>query len=83
VVTTRVEPGGPSGPATWVQEGQDDGSGFDLDEALEQSPRRHFGLRFMRERAQLVNARLEITSDARAGTTVRLCLEPVEGSRQG
>jgi signal transduction histidine kinase len=83
VVTTRLEPAGLSDLATWVLEVQDDGSGFAIDEALEQSPRRHFGLRFMRERAQLVNARLEITSDGRAGTTVRLCLEPVEGSRQG
>jgi signal transduction histidine kinase len=83
VVTTRLAPDATAGGPTWILEVQDDGKGFAIEEALEQSPRRHFGLRFMRERAQLVNASLEITSEGAAGTTVRLRLEPVEGSRLG
>ena len=47
----------------------------------EQAARRHFGLRFMRERAQLVGGQLEIVSEAAAGTTVRLRLDPRERSR--
>jgi signal transduction histidine kinase len=49
---------------------EDDGKGFDpiLVEGL------HFGLATMRERAQQVNAQLEIDSHVGAGTIVRICL---------
>jgi signal transduction histidine kinase len=83
IVVTRLSPAaGPSGSG-WVLEIQDDGRGFSVDEVLEQSARRHFGLRFMRERAALVNGNLEIASDEASGTTVRLRLEPRERSHQG
>jgi signal transduction histidine kinase len=67
-------------PPAWVLEVSDDGQGFSVDEALERSTNRHFGLRFMRERAQLIGARLEIVSDPAAGTTVRLAVDPRERS---
>ena len=67
-------------PPAWVLEVTDDGQGFSVDEALERSTNRHFGLRFMRERAQLIGARLEIISNPTAGTTVRLAVDPGERS---
>jgi signal transduction histidine kinase len=83
IVATRQQPSnGPGGPA-WVLEVHDDGRGFSVDEVLERSARRHFGLRFMRERAQLVNGVLEIVSEGPRGTTVRLRLEPGERRDQG
>ncbi len=63
-------------PDTWVLEVTDNGQGFSVDETLDRTPKRHFGLRFMRERAQLIGARLDIVSDPATGTTVRLALEP-------
>jgi signal transduction histidine kinase len=82
IVATRDDPAeAPRGPA-WVLEVRDDGRGFSVDEVLERSARRHFGLRFMRERAQLVNGHLEIDSDVATGTTVRLRLKPRERSEQ-
>jgi signal transduction histidine kinase len=63
-------------PDTWVLEVKDNGQGFSVDETLDRTPKRHFGLRFMRERAQLIGARLDIVSDPATGTTVRLALEP-------
>jgi two-component system, NarL family, sensor histidine kinase DegS len=63
-------------PDTWVLEVTDNGQGFTVDETLDRTPKRHFGLRFMRERAQLIGARLDIVSDPATGTTVRLALEP-------
>lgn len=47
----------------------DDGRGFDLGEINQED---HFGLRGMRERAELFGARLEILSEAGDGTTIRL-----------
>lgn len=80
-VVTRVEPpDAPDQPGWWVLEVQDDGDGFVVD-APETAARRHFGLRFMRERAQQVGGQLEIVSGAAAGTTVRLRLHPRERSR--
>jgi len=81
-VTTRLEPN-PDPPSHdwWILEVHDDGRGFSVDEVAEQAGRRHFGLRFMRERAQLVGGWLEIVSGAAAGTTVRLKLDPRERSR--
>lgn len=67
-------------PPAWVLEVTDDGQGFSVDEVLERSTNRHFGLRFMRERAQLIGARLEIISNPTAGTTVRLAVDPGERS---
>lgn len=83
IVATRQHPAANGSAGAWVLEVRDDGRGFSVDEVLERSARRHFGLRFMRERAQLVNGDLEIVSDGVAGTTVRLRLEPGERSDQG
>jgi len=81
-VTTRMEPHAePPSHDWWILEVHDDGRGFSIDEVAEQAGRRHFGLRFMRERAQLVGGWLEIVSGAAAGTTVRLKLDPRERSR--
>lgn len=64
----------------WVLEITDNGHGFAVDEMLDQGSKRHFGLRFMRERAQLIGARLEIISNATSGTTIRLALDPAKRS---
>jgi signal transduction histidine kinase len=58
----------------WVLEVGDDGQGFDVAGMTAQSNRRHFGLRFMRERAQLLGAQLSIDANAAAGTVVRLSI---------
>jgi two-component system sensor histidine kinase DegS len=80
-VTTKLEPPDSSEqPDWWTLEVEDDGTGFVVD-APETAARRHFGLRFMRERAQQVGGQLEIVSGAAAGTTVRLRLHPRERSR--
>ncbi|MBN1874702.1 MAG: sensor histidine kinase [Anaerolineae bacterium] len=54
---------------------KDDGQGFDLEnmdqEALSDLEH-HFGLRGMRERAEMIGAQLTITSEPGKGTTVRL-----------
>jgi signal transduction histidine kinase len=63
-------------PDTWILEVTDNGKGFSVDETLDRTPKRHFGLRFMSERAQLIGARLDIVSDPATGTTVRLAVEP-------
>ena len=60
IVATMHHPGSDGAPGAWILEVRDDGTGFSVDEVLERSARRHFGLRFMRERAQLVNGELEI-----------------------
>jgi two-component system sensor histidine kinase DegS len=62
--------------AQWILEIADNGRGFPVDDVVDQTSKRHFGLRFMRERAQLIGARLEIVSNPAVGTTVRLALEP-------
>ena len=80
-VVTRMEaPDASDQPGWWILEVQDDGEGFVVD-APETAARRHFGLRFMRERALQVGGQLEIVSGAAAGTTVRLRLHPRERSR--
>ncbi len=48
----------------------DDGQGFDLSD---QTVEERFGLRGMRERAELIGGMLEVRSAPGAGTTVRLC----------
>jgi len=80
-IVTRVEPADAANqPGWWILEVHDDGKGFQV-EAAENAASRHFGLRFMRERAQQVGGQLEIVSGAAAGTTVRLRLHPRERSR--
>ena len=76
LITTSLESSRKNrSPDTWVLEVRDNGQGFSV-ETLDRTPKRHFGLRFMRERAQLIGARLDIVSDPAKGTTVRLALEP-------
>ena len=59
----------------WVVEVRDDGRGFDADEPP-LSGRRHFGLQFMRERAELIGARFEVRSSPNLGTAVRVTIPP-------
>lgn len=73
-IATRVEDG------TWVVEIRDDGRGFDAG-AIAARGRRNFGLQFMRERAELIGATLEVSSRPEAGTVVRLAIPIEEESR--
>ena len=57
---------------------RDDGRGFDSETVAAQG-RRHFGLQFMRERAELIGARLDIRSRPDGGTVVRLTI-PTDGA---
>jgi signal transduction histidine kinase/ligand-binding sensor domain-containing protein len=50
----------------------DDGSGFDPALVDQSGKHRHFGLVGMRERAQRIDARLEVSSTPGAGTTIEL-----------
>jgi two-component system, NarL family, sensor histidine kinase DegS len=59
----------------WEVEVRDDGRGFDSDEPPV-SGRRHFGLQFMRERAELIGARFEVRSSPNLGTAVRMVIPP-------
>jgi signal transduction histidine kinase len=61
--------------AGWVVEVRDDGRGFDAD-APPVGGRRHFGLQFMRERADLIGARFEVRSSPNLGTAVRMTIPP-------
>lgn len=70
MVTRTIE--GPDGGRKWQLEIGDDGSGFDLDGVMAHPNRRHFGLSFMRERADLLGSELSITTSPAAGTVVRL-----------
>jgi signal transduction histidine kinase len=60
---------------SWVVEVRDDGLGFDTDDPP-LSGRRHFGLQFMRERAELIGARFEVRSSPNLGTAVRMTIPP-------
>lgn len=51
----------------------DDGAGFD---ALDASDDSHVGLKIMRERAALIGARVDVSSDPGQGTAVTLTLPP-------
>ncbi len=62
----------------FVLEVRDDGRGFDS-EAVAAQGRRHFGLQFMRERAELIGARLDVRSRPDGGTVVRLTI-PTDGA---
>jgi two-component system nitrate/nitrite sensor histidine kinase NarX len=77
-ITTRVERRGKRD--AWILEVRDDGRGFDVAETLGRDSRRHFGLRFMRERADLIGAHLEIEPERSAGTLVRLTIDDTERS---
>jgi two-component system sensor histidine kinase DegS len=59
--------------AGWVLEVGDDGRGFDTGGVAARG-QRHFGLRFMRERAELIGARLDVRSRPGDGTIVRLAI---------
>jgi two-component system sensor histidine kinase DegS len=59
----------------WTVEVRDDGKGFDADDAPA-GGRRHFGLQFMRERAELIGARFEVRSSPDLGTAVRMTIPP-------
>ena len=72
VATTDTE-------TAWTVEVGDDGRGFDV-EAVAARGRRSFGLQFMRERAELIGAELEIRSRPGAGTIVRLTI-PMGGGQ--
>ena len=63
-IATRVDDDG-----GWTLEIVDDGRGFDADLVRDGSGR-SFGLRFMRERSELIGARLEIATRPSAGTRV-------------
>ena len=65
-VATRTADG-PDGE--WMIEIVDDGRGFDPD-IVRDGANRSFGLRFMRERAELIGARLELQSNPSAGARV-------------
>jgi two-component system sensor histidine kinase DegS len=71
-----------TGPATsdhqWVLEVGDVGRGFDLDTVASHPNRRHFGLRFMRERSDLLGSQLSIQTSPAAGTVLRLTIDPGE-----
>jgi two-component system sensor histidine kinase DegS len=64
-VATALEDG------TWVLEVRDDGRGFDIGTVAARG-RRNFGLQFMRERAELIGAQLDVRSRPEGGTVVRL-----------
>ena len=74
-VATQVEDG------EWVLEVRDDGRGFDIG-AVAARGRRNFGLQFMRERAELIGARLDVRSRPEGGTVVRLAI-PTKASTGG
>ena len=69
-ITSRID------DALWVVEVRDDGAGFDVGSVATRG-RRNFGLQFMRERAELIGAALEVSSRPDAGTVVRLAV-PLE-----
>jgi signal transduction histidine kinase len=66
-VVTRLTDG------SWVLEVRDDGRGFDIG-AVAARGRRNFGLQFMRERAELIDARFDVRSRPDGGTVVRLAI---------
>lgn len=68
------ESASPDGMRLWKLEVGDDGRGFDYDSVAAHPNRRHFGLRFMRERAELLGSHLSIETSPAAGTVVRLSL---------
>jgi two-component system sensor histidine kinase DegS len=80
VNTTEVNAS--DGSRWWMLEVGDDGRGFDVETVAANPNRRHFGLRFMRERAELLGSSLAIESHHAAGTVVRLTIALDERSHQ-
>ncbi len=76
-VATRLE------ADDWILEVVDDGRGFDAG-AVAARGRRNFGLQFMRERAELIGARLDVRSRPDGGTIVRLAIpvDPGQGEKE-
>ena len=74
-LSTRVE------DDAWVVEVHDDGRGFDVG-AVAARGRRNFGLQFMRERAELIGAGLEVRSRPDGGSVVRLAIPLSEKESQ-
>ena len=74
IVATRAD------DDTWTLEVRDDGRGFD-EGAVAGRGRRHFGLQFMRERAELIGASFVVRSRPDGGTVVRLAIPLREESR--
>jgi two-component system, NarL family, sensor histidine kinase DegS len=70
-VATRIE------GEDWVVEVRDDGRGFDPGSVVAPG-RRNYGLQFMRERADLIGARLDVRSQPDGGTVVRVAI-PIAG----
>jgi two-component system sensor histidine kinase DegS len=66
VVSTQLD-------GAWVLEVRDDGRGFHPDTMAARGGR-NFGLQFMRERAELIGARIDIRSRPEGGTVVRLAI---------
>ena len=64
----------------WTLEIRDDGRGFDVG-AVAARGRRNFGMQFMRERAELIDARFDVRSRPDGGTVVRLAIPT--GARTG
>jgi two-component system sensor histidine kinase DegS len=62
----------------WILEVGDDGQGFDLDGVAAHPNKRHFGLRFMRERSDLLGSELSIQTSPAAGTVLRLTIDPTQ-----
>jgi two-component system, NarL family, sensor histidine kinase DegS len=76
--TTEIDAA--DGSHLWLLEVGDDGRGFDYQSESEHPQRRHFGLRFMRERADLLGSELTFESNPTTGTVVRLTIAIAEGS---
>jgi signal transduction histidine kinase len=74
-VYTRLERPKSGSESAWLLEIGDDGRGFDVGALAGRTNRRHFGLRFMRERSDLLGAQLSIETRPAAGTVVRLSIE--------
>ena len=70
-VATRIE------GEDWVVEVRDDGRGFEPGTVVAPG-RRNYGLQFMRERADLIGARLDVRSQPDGGTVVRVAI-PIAG----
>jgi len=71
----------PDGEHQWILEVGDDGRGFDYRAVAAHPNKRHFGLRFMRERSDLLGSDLAIQTDP-AGTVVRLTIVTTGGERK-
>ena len=69
-------------PDLFVGELSDDGKGFDTTAEHVGPGPLGVGLQSMRERAELLGARLEVKSKPGAGATVRLEYQPIPGSEQ-